>query len=354
MEKKKMVHLEALRIIAIYFVIFNHTKNNGFFLFSVTTNPVLREIYLFMSIACKLAVPLFYMISGALLLGKEESLGKVYKKRVLRMVITLIAMSLFYRIYFNLKNGLAFDFMYFLEQLYGSQTYYTLWYLYSYIALLMMLPLLRKMACNIEMREYIYLAGMSLLFVGVIPILEYRLSQDEVTMNSYLQGALFTTVSIVFFLMGYFFEHVLPEKYYTLKNACIGLILSVVCIVICCYMTNYRINVTGVCIESESQTFHNSLIAIPTYTMFFCVKLFFMKKSVPAKVKKMICFVGGTTFGIYLLEGMLREETKTVCSVLAPIITPMPACLIWIVVIILIGMIITLILKRIPIIKKLI
>ena len=193
---------------------------------------------------------------------------------------------------------------------------------------------------------------MSLLFVGIIPILQYRLILDEVTINSNLRGALFTTTSIVYFLMGYFFEYVLPEKYYTFRNACIGLILSVLCIGICCYMTDFRAGITGECKESVSQVFHSSLIAIPTYTIYFSGKLFFMKKQVSQKVQKLICLVGSTTFGIYLLERVLRTETQTVFTTLKPIIRTMPACLIWIATAFLLGFLITLILKKIPIIGK--
>lgn len=35
MKQRDKVHIEILRIIAAYFVIFNHTNTKGFFLFSV-------------------------------------------------------------------------------------------------------------------------------------------------------------------------------------------------------------------------------------------------------------------------------------------------------------------------------
>lgn len=216
----------------------------------------------------------------------------------------------------------------------------------------MMLPLLRKLARNLDLKEYVYLAAMSLLFVGVIPILQYRLGQDKVTIYSYLRGALFTNTSIVFFLMGYFFEHVLPEKYYTFKNAFIGIILSVICICVCCYMTEFRGKITGKWSESVAQTFHNSLIAIPTYTIYFSGKLFFMKKPVPQKIQNIICLVGGTTFGVYLMERMLRERTKIVFTALRPVLRTLPACCLWIAVAFLLGFLITLVLKKIPVIGK--
>lgn len=78
MEKK--LHLEFLRIIAIMLVIFNHTGEKGFLLYTIARDSVLYEFYLFSSIACKVAVPLFWMISGALLINKEESISVIYKK----------------------------------------------------------------------------------------------------------------------------------------------------------------------------------------------------------------------------------------------------------------------------------
>lgn len=110
MEKQKLVHLEAFRILAIYFVMFNHTGTNGFFLFSVAKGSRLYWPYMFISIACKFAVPLFYMVSGALLLNKEESISVVYKKRFSRMLIILVVVSALYKLYdsiYNRRGGLV-------------------------------------------------------------------------------------------------------------------------------------------------------------------------------------------------------------------------------------------------------
>ena len=74
--KKRLLSLDFMRIFAILLVIFNHTDNRGFYRF-LTDDPgtFLYWFNLFFSILCKAAVPLFFMISGALLLNKEESIG---------------------------------------------------------------------------------------------------------------------------------------------------------------------------------------------------------------------------------------------------------------------------------------
>lgn len=70
--KRNLLHIELIRIIAAYFVIFNHTGKRGFFLFSVYERGSLQYwVYMILSIFCKISVPLFFMIAGALLLKKR-------------------------------------------------------------------------------------------------------------------------------------------------------------------------------------------------------------------------------------------------------------------------------------------
>ncbi len=353
--KRILVHLELLRIIAILLVIFHHTNTRGYFLFSVSEGLPLYPLYLFMSIACVMGVPLFFMASGALLLGREESIGTIYKKRVLRMAVILVVVSFLYALYESAESGTPFRFADYIKTMFSSQVTYPLWFLYAYLALMMMLPFLRRLAQGMTGKEYVYLAGMSLLFVGVIPILQYRLTAGELSLNNNIRGALFTATSIVFFLMGYFLEHVLSEKYYTLKNAWIGIVLSLICIGVCCYMTTYQIHLTGVSKEG-STSFHHSLIAIPAYTTYFCVRLFFMrrkqKRGFRPWILKAICFLGSMTFGIYLLEEFLRTETLPIFNAMKPVISSMPACLIWVLIVFAIGVVLTYLIKKIPFVGK--
>lgn len=70
---KKKYHLEVIRILAILMVMYNHSA--AFMSFSNQSGVEYAISFLF-SMVCKGAVPLFFMVSGALLLGKNES-GKL-------------------------------------------------------------------------------------------------------------------------------------------------------------------------------------------------------------------------------------------------------------------------------------
>ncbi len=56
---KKKTHIEILRIIAIAFVIFNHTGIEGFQSYTSAQNTGVFWIKLLMAVICKTAVPLF-------------------------------------------------------------------------------------------------------------------------------------------------------------------------------------------------------------------------------------------------------------------------------------------------------
>lgn len=77
----RKVYIDFLKIIAIYMVLFNHTETKGFVLFTIARTSKLYPLYLFNAIFIKIAVPLFLMTSGALLLGKSESYRDLMNKR---------------------------------------------------------------------------------------------------------------------------------------------------------------------------------------------------------------------------------------------------------------------------------
>ena len=83
---KKKYYLEVIRILAILMVMYNHSA--AFMSFSNQSGVEYAISFLF-SMVCKGAVPLFFMVSGALLLGKNESGKDLFQKRILRMILVL-------------------------------------------------------------------------------------------------------------------------------------------------------------------------------------------------------------------------------------------------------------------------
>ena len=100
--------------------------------------------------------PTFFMISGALLLEKDESIGDIYKKRVSRIFAALLIFSLFQYSRQISNNTAPAQLSYFIEHFYTDPIIIPYWFLYQYISFLIILPFLRKMVRRMERRDYIY------------------------------------------------------------------------------------------------------------------------------------------------------------------------------------------------------
>lgn len=351
--KKTKYHIELLRIIAILFVIFNHTGTNGFFLFSIRTESPFYWLYLFLSILCKIAVPIFYMISGALLLKTEETITKLYKKRIFRFLIAIFIFSLLQYAYTVFKNHMDFSIFYFLGIVYSKNIAPAYWYLYNFLGLLIMLPFLRKIAHVMNKNDYMYLFVCQFIIVGVIPILQFLFTRGSYSLNGNISVPIITS-SIFYFLSGHFFENILNDEDYNLNRCVILIFCSIIAIFISCFMTYYKAQVTGICIEKESQSFHNVLINIPTFTAYYCAKYFFIKNNLNETIKRIILYLGGFVFGVMLLENILRYELILVFNFLSQYLGSIFSCLVYVIAVFLCGSIITFALKLIPGIRKII
>lgn len=360
--KHELVHIEILRVIAIWFVVFNHTWTSGFMLYSAVGRSY-RYYYplVFLSVLCKIAVPIFFMISGALLLGREESYRELYVKRVVRMVLVLLLFS-FVEYAYKLMIGTGsvgnalravatgFHPADFFRGVYSEEQAAAYWYLYAYLAFLVMLPLLRKMVCVMRAADYRYLVVLQLILVGALPILEYLLWGGEYTLQADFHVVFVTTACVFYPLVGYAMEHVIERRRYTGKNVLVLMALGMTAVVICGVLTTNRMQATG---DKTAEVFHNSLIAVPACAVYLAVKFICEKFKLPACIKRLAVVAGGTVFGVMLLEDILRKELAGIFEYLKPIVGIFPACVVWVTSVVLLGAVLSWILKRIPGIRKL-
>ena len=343
------MHLDILRVFAIYLVVFNHTGERGYMLFTGEMESFWYFPHMMFSVFCKVAVPIFFMISGALLLPKHESLKQLLLKRVLRMITVLIFISIPY--YFWLHrvpgNGISAFFTF----IYENNATSALWYLYSYIGFLLILPFLRSLVKNIKQNDFVYLLVGHIVLVGLLPCCEYLLWEGGVTLNQSFSSVVFTTQNIFYALMGYYLERVLDEKHYSAKNILISISASLVSIIVTCLMTYYQATKIGLGEPVKQEAFFNSFICIPAITVYFLVKILSSKNKNKALQKVMAIF-GASVFGVYLIEKFGRALTDPVYEFLSPLIGSFLASLVWCLATCLLSFAIIIPLKQIPIVKR--
>ena len=368
--KDKKIYLELIRAFSMLLVIFNHTGTKGFFLFSIANDSVFFPFYCFISVACTMAVPLYWMISGALLLPKDESIKQVYLHRVLRMILVLVIFSFAYFIRELVKEprqigpGLI---SYFFVKLYTDRFATAFWFIYAYIGILLVLPFFRKLVKVMPRNYFYYLFLLVLFFRGALPILEYLASTFPAkiglpfntdlkihSLNRYVTNNVFSQAVLCLF-GGYYFDHLLTEQEITKKGVLKWLAAGFIAIVITCCMTQYKMILTGIVKEGKAQTFYKNLICLPTFAVFYFVRFLFQEHHFSDKVKKIILCFGQCAFGIMLCEKALREELMFIYEALVSAMHhSLPACIIWVLIIYLSSFAVTLCLKRIPGIRLLI
>lgn len=347
----RKIYIDLLRIISICFVIFNHTGPLGYTLFIERTDSPFYFGYMAFSVLCKIAVPVFFMISGALLLKKEESILEVLKKRVLRIALVLLIASVPYYVWLHRDSGLSI--LGFFKTLYTEDVTTSFWYLYSYLGILLMLPLLQKLAKAMSDAEFLYVIGGYIIVTGILPALELLLSKGAVTLNTSFSAALFTASNIVYVLAGYFLESRVENSRFSTKNMILIGALSLCSIALTCVITQINISYVGLSDLNLVESYFNSFIIVPAFSVFFIVKGIFLRISVSEKIGNIITTAGASVFGTYLIEKILRAATSFVYNFLNPYIGSFLASIVWVIVVAFVGLTFITIIKKLPYISKL-
>lgn len=118
----------------------------------------------------RICVPLFVLISGRFLLGKQESTKIFYQKRASRVLIPLVSWSLIYMLYSVLGNYFfngVWEIKPVLEDLLHGRPFYHLWYLYMLIGLYAVTPLVNSFI-NRFSRKRVWILAVFFLVVGFL------------------------------------------------------------------------------------------------------------------------------------------------------------------------------------------
>src|SRR5207253_1791806 len=128
--------IDGLRVAACFMVVLLHISAANIHEFG----PKWWGANLWDSIS-RACVPLFFMISGATLLRKEEPLSQFMRKRAFRIMLPLLFWSAFY-LWWLQYNGV--DTGNWLVAILRGPTMFHLWYFYTIIGLYMFVPVIRK------------------------------------------------------------------------------------------------------------------------------------------------------------------------------------------------------------------
>lgn len=330
-----------MRIVACFLVIVNHTGES---LFRDRGPSFTWFAGLFYFFICKIAVPLFLMIMGAVLLEKMDTEKKA-AYRIFKGTIVLVAASAIYYIYYGVKKGEELHLIAFIQKIMRTNVTTAFWYLYLYIGLLCLLPILQKLVKALNKRDIQWLLFLSVGILGTFPLL--HIFVPEIGLSGHFTGVLFSTY-IGVMLAGYF-----TEKYGKIdwRKFWIAVLLFVLLIGLEVILTYYLYQKDpNKYLYLDNRNFIT--ITGSAVCFYIMVKTLFSNFRMDIRLTGAINYLGSLTFGIYLLSDLMIALTKPIHSFLCARLHVILAMGIWELIIFVMCAVITAGLKQLPGLKR--
>lgn len=288
LEKKRKVYLDMIKVVAIFMVLYNHRST---YTLAASCVGGIKPIFIqALALLCRCGVPLFFMASGVLLLGKNESFGYILKHRVVRILIVMVICA-FIKIWgdFSVKN--------YIDAFFTKLN----WYLYAYLDYLFMIPFIRMIAQHTTKeltKVYIILVT---LFYSINGCLIYANYYTGLIDFAPIYNTQFASLcwGIIFALTGYFINlYENSNRRQLILFFVFGTALSIVmgvAMVISDISNNNAINI-------EQLRVH--FIYLPSCLIFSLCKILYERVGLFKRdmVNKCIITISSTTFGIFIIE----------------------------------------------------
>ncbi len=269
-KKEKNYKIQMLRAFAIIMVLLSHTSPDGW-IFKVYCRPI-----------CNLSVGVFVFLSGYLTKTENENWFSFCKKRILKVLIPYIIWSLLYS-FFSYKdlNQVLFN-------LITTKSAGTLYYIFVYIQLVLLTPVLSKIIKSKYRWTVWLISPISLL------IFKYYFLISGVEMNYYV--SLIWDVCSLGWISYYYLGLLIGNKLTKIKfNYKAVLVLFIISIPLQ-MLEGYWFHIMGD-FNCGTQLKFTSLIS----SSLFSILCYYYITNDKYKYKnKLLVFIGDCSFGIYL------------------------------------------------------
>lgn len=338
-EIKRIEYLDLLRIISVFFVIIIHAPAPGQYWFTLDVDGVLWRILNFYDSISRWSVPMFVMISGALILSKEYSIKKIYKK-ILKLIIAFLCWALIYAIAFD-KNSNA---IIFIKSILTG--YYHMWFLIMIIGLYMLVPILKKITESEQLTKYFLIVSFTL--TTILPQIANHLALIDNNYTDAISKAIISNLGNFklflgytgYFVLGYYLKNTEITKKWRYIIYGLGIIGYLETIL----LTNLVSNISGKATETYYEFFALN-VALEALGIFVFAKYHF-------KTNKVLQYLSTLCLGIYLSHFVILYKLDSIWNInimsFNPIISvPSISALVFA-----ISLLVSVIISKIPILKK--
>jgi surface polysaccharide O-acyltransferase-like enzyme len=168
MSQKELFSINQVRVFATFMVVLLHVAapvrdqwHN-----MATANFIVGAIF---DSFGRCGVPLFLMISGALLLGQEDDPLTFYKKRFSRIIFPFLFWGLLYAFFSAWQNNQPVHIEKILSNLLWGPSYYHLWYLYMLMGIYLVAPFVQILVRHLSKKHFELLLFLWSIFSVLLP-----------------------------------------------------------------------------------------------------------------------------------------------------------------------------------------
>lgn len=295
-----MIWIDNSRIVAVFAVVFLHVAADVLFI-----NDIGAEFWWyanFFDSAVRWCVPVFVMLSGALLLdsSKVESISAFYKKRVSRIFIPLVFWSVIYSVWFMLRKD-NFMFAEVVGRLLAGKPYFHMWFLFMIIGLYLFTPFFRKIVASSSRRELNILV-LIMFALSIIAFAYQKLISNEPTLffNWFL-------LYIPYYFLGYLIRT--DERKPSLK-----LLISV--FILCVLITSLGCYFLALNKDLKTGLYFYGNLSITVVPM--SISMMYMLKHLNKAIigKNITAKLSALTLGVYLIHPLILDLFKDSVNIL--------------------------------------
>lgn len=225
LREERIFYLDEIRALAILLVLLAHIIKN----FPVNVDFLMSPTLLSYLTVTRMGVPLFFMLSGALLIGKDYSLSEFFKKRFSRVLIPAVFWYIILFISVAAANGFNFDLMYI--WIYDAPFF---WFVCAIIGVYILIPVFSSFA-----KEYGTRGAGYFLFFWLILVILTNLG----LIQEYYPSLIFDNfgINIGFAVLGYYLTNK-DFNIYSLPMVIFSAIIFIVCLAVNMYYAyNYTV-----------------------------------------------------------------------------------------------------------------
>lgn len=298
-EYKRDWSMDFIRILSCFMVVFGHLSTQIWF--NYPPDSYTWTILNFFLTFARPSIPLFVMISGYLFLKKEKLDYKtLWTKNILHLLVVYIVWVLFYAVvYPGTKRSLS-DLSAIRENLLGLHPAYHLWYIRMMINIYIIIPLLWSLVHVMDKKLIRYFVIIFFVF-GIIRNTIYKFSYDSTWI--YQQIELFSEwLELVeygaYFMLGYLLPDI--DEFKRLSNK------ALVIIYLAALLAAAAVNQLASISEKTQAEYLYHSFALPVFIEAVCLFLLFHRNfsriSLSQKAGGLIKNISDSTFFIYLVH----------------------------------------------------